>query len=254
MPGAPRFPPSLVPAVAALSYLVTFAAILLWLPVEVLLLAVTWPFDRTRRVPGRFLRYVAAFLTYAFPLWRIRVDGRWPPDRRAYVVVSNHQSLLDILVLSRIPREMKWVAKEELFRVPWVGWMFRLSGDIALRRGDAGSGGRAMARARRYLGRGMHVMIFPEGTRSRDGQLLPFKPGAFRLAVEAGAPVLPVAVCGTAEGMPKGSPWVRPARPRIRILDPVETAGMAAGDVERLRDDVRERIAAAIRVLGSPAS
>lgn len=244
----------IVSVVAAIAYLLAFAAIFVWLPAMVLVLAVTWPFDRNRRVAGRFLRWCAVFATWVFPFWRVRIDGRWPADRRAYVVVSNHQSLLDILVLSRIPREMKWVAKEELFRVPWVGWMFRLSGDIALRRGDAGSGGRAMARARRYLGRGMHVMIFPEGTRSRDGKLLPFKPGAFRLAVEAGAPVLPVAVCGTAEGMPKGSPWVRPARPRIRILDPVETAGMAAGDVERLRDDVRERIAAAIRVLGSPAS
>jgi 1-acyl-sn-glycerol-3-phosphate acyltransferase len=243
-----------VSVVAAIAYLLAFAAIFLWLPAMVLVLAVTGPFDRNRRVAGRFLRWCAVFATWVFPYWRVRLDGRWPADRRAYVVVSNHQSLLDILVLSRIPREMKWVAKEELFRVPWIGWMFRLSGDIALRRGDAGSGSKAMARARRYLGRGMHVMIFPEGTRSRDGTMLPFKPGAFRLAIEAGVPVLPVAVCGTAEGMPKGSPWVRPARPRIRILDPVETAGMAAGDVERLRDDVRDRIAAAVRVLGSTAS
>ena len=244
----------LVSVVAAIAYLLAFTAIFLWLPAMALVLAVTWPFDRNRRVAGRFLRWCAVFATWTFPFWRVQLDGRWPADRRAYVVVSNHQSLLDILVLSRIPREMKWVAKEELFKVPWVGWMFRLSGDIALRSGDAGSGSRAMARARRYLGRGMHVMIFPEGTRSRDGALLPFKPGAFRLAIEAGAPVLPVAVCGTAEGMPKGSPWVRPARPRIRILAPVETAGMGADDVERLRDDVRERIAAAIRVLGSAAS
>ncbi len=249
MPGGPRFPPFLVTAVAALSYLVAFAAILVWLPAEVLLLAVTWPFDRTRRVPGRFLRYVAVFCTYAFPFWRIRVGGTWPPGRRAYVVVSNHQSMLDIFMLSRLPREMKWIAKEELFRIPWIGWMFHVSGDIALKRGDAESGRETLERARWYLDRGMHVMMFPEGTRSRDGRMLPFKSGAFRLALEAGVPVLPVAVSGTADGMPKGSPWVRPARAMARILEPVETAGMTDADTNRLRDRVRERIAAGVAEL-----
>ena len=249
MAGAARFPPFLVPAVAALSYLAAFAAILLWLPLEVLLLAVTWPFDRTRRVTGRFLRGSAVFCTYAFPFWRIRVDGKWPPGKRAYVVVSNHQSMLDIFMLSRLPREMKWVAKEELFRVPWIGWMFRVSGDIPLRRGDAESGRETLTRARWYLDHGMHVMMFPEGTRSRDGRMLPFKSGAFRLALEAGVPVLPIAVSGTADGMPKGSPWVRPARAMARILEPVETAGMTDADTNRLRDLVRQRIAAGVAEL-----
>ncbi len=141
---------------------------------------------------------------------------------------------------------MKWVAKEELFRVPWIGWMFRLSGDIPVRRGDAESGRDVLARARWYLDRGMSVMMFPEGTRSRDGRMLPFKSGAFRLAIEAGVPVLPVAVHGTAGGMPKGSPWVRPTRAWARILEPVETAGMTEADVPRLRDLARARIADAL--------
>ena len=239
----------LVPVAAALAYLLTFAAIFLWLPALALLVLVTAPFDRNRRVAGRFLRWLAVFATYTFPYWRIRIDGRWPADRRAYVVVSNHQSMLDIFMLSRLPREMKWVAKEELFRIPWVGWLFRLSGDIPLRRGEAMSGRRAMEAARAYLDRGMHVMIFPEGTRSRDGRLLPFKPGAFKLAVEAGVPVLPIAVNGSAEGMPKGSPWVRPARVTARILAPEETAGLGEADAVALAARVRERIAAAVAEL-----
>ena len=126
-------------------------------------------------------------------------------------MVANHQSMLDILLLSHLPREMKWVAKESLFRTPWVGWMLRMSGDIPVRRGDAESGGEALARARRrYLARGMSIMIFPEGTRSATGTLLPFKNGAFRLAIEAGVPVLPVAVNGTGAGMPKGGPVGEP--------------------------------------------
>jgi 1-acyl-sn-glycerol-3-phosphate acyltransferase len=234
---------------AALAYLVSVVAVFLWLPAMLLVFAVTVPFDPTRRVVGRFLRWCAVFITVTFPFWRIRMEGRWPPDRRSYVVVSNHQSMLDILMLSRVPREMKWVAKRELFRVPWVGWMFWLAGDIPIRRGHADSGRDMLVRARRYLDRGMSVMMFPEGTRSRDGRMLPFKSGAFRMAIEAGVPVLPIAVHGTGEGMPKGSPWIRPARPRARILDPVETAGLADGDANRLRDQVRERIAAAVEEL-----
>jgi 1-acyl-sn-glycerol-3-phosphate acyltransferase len=238
-----------VPIAAAFAYLLSIGAIVVWLPAMALVWATTAPFDPTRRVAGRFLRWCAVFATLTFPFWRIRIEGRWPSGKRAYVVVSNHQSMLDIFMLSRLPREMKWVAKKELFRVPWVGWMFWLAGDIPIRRGDADSARDVLARARHYLDRGMNVMMFPEGTRSRDGRMLPFKSGAFRLAIEAGVPVLPVAVYGTAEGMPKGSPWVRPARPRARILEPVETAGMSDADTTRLRDRVRERIAAAVEEL-----
>jgi 1-acyl-sn-glycerol-3-phosphate acyltransferase len=228
-------------AAALLAYLLTFAAILVWLPALALVWLVTAPFDRNRRVAGRFLRWLAVFATYTFPPWRIRIEGSWPRDRRAYVVVSNHQSMLDIFMLSRIPREMKWVAKEELFRIPWVGWMFRIAGDIPVRRGEARSGRDALDKARRYLERGMSVILFPEGTRSRDGRMLPFKPGAFKLELDAGVPVLPVAVNGTAGGMPKGSPWVRPTVAWARLLEPVETAGYTGEDVQKLADLVRER-------------
>jgi 1-acyl-sn-glycerol-3-phosphate acyltransferase len=236
----------LVPPLAALGYLVMAVVMLVTLPALALLLLVTWPFDPTRCVAGRFLRFCGASLAYAFPLWRVRVDGAIPPDRHPFVAVSNHQSFLDVFMLARLPWEMKWVAKESLFKVPWLGWMFRLSGDIPVRRGDHESGQAVLAAARRYLDRGMSVMFFPEGTRSRDGRLQAFKSGAFRLAIEAGVPVLPIAVSGTAEGMPKGSPWVRPARPRARVLPLVPTSGLSPNDADRLREEVRNRIAAAV--------
>jgi 1-acyl-sn-glycerol-3-phosphate acyltransferase len=233
-----------VPA-AALGYLGAFLVLLVALPVEALLFLVTWPFDRNRRVPGRFLRMAAVALSACFLTWRLRLTGRFP-GKGPYVVVANHQSLLDVLLISRVPREMKWMAKQELFRIPWMGWMFVLSGDIAVRRGDAESGSAALRKAREYLARGMSVMIFPEGTRSKDGALRPFKSGAFRLAIEAGVPVLPIAVTGTASGYPKGSPWVRPCRGTARILEPVSSAGYGLDDAGKLRDAVRERIAAAL--------
>jgi 1-acyl-sn-glycerol-3-phosphate acyltransferase len=237
---------------AALGYLLTAVLIAAALPVQLLLFVMAYPFDRNRALAGRFSRLVAAGVTKTFPPWRLRVEGRWP-GKGPYVVVANHQSMLDILLLSHLPREMKWIAKEELFRVPWIGWMFRISGDIPVRRGDAESGGAALAKARAYLANGMNVMIFPEGTRSRTAKLLPFKSGAFRLAIEAGAAVLPVAVNGSAAGMPKGSPWVRPCRAWARILEPVPVTGMTLEDTARLRDVVRERIAAALPAGGSAA-
>jgi 1-acyl-sn-glycerol-3-phosphate acyltransferase len=159
------------------------------------------------------------------------------------VVVANHESMLDILVLSLLPREMKWMAKAEMFRMPWVGWMLRLAGDIAVRRGDREAGARALQEARKWLTRGVPVMVFPEGTRSRTPELLPFKPGAFQLAIELGLPVVPVALAGTAKGMPKGGGiWVRPARPAVRVLAPLSVTGLRAEDAPKLAVEVRERI------------
>lgn len=229
--------------VAAIGYLLVALIFLIGLPLQALILVLTLPFDRNRAVAGRFLRLVGVAVAKTFPPWRLKVEGRFP-DRRAYVVVANHQSMLDILLLSHIPREMKWIAKEELFKIPWAGWMLRMSGDIAIRRGDAESGGEALSRAKAYLARGMSVMIFPEGTRSKTGTLLPFKSGAFRLALETGVPVLPIAVHGTAQGMPKGGPWVRPCDAWARILEPIEVAGRTVEDTVALRDEVRRRIAA----------
>ena len=236
---------------AVLGYALSLLLVVIALPVQVLLLAVTWPFDRNRAVAGRFIRMMAVNLSRTFPPWRLGVEGCWPTGG-PFVVVANHQSMLDILLLSRLPREMKWMAKASLFRVPWVGWMFRLAGDISVTRGDAESGGAALRKAREYLERGMNVMIFPEGTRSTRGTLLPFKSGAFRLAIEAGVPVLPVAVSGTAHGLPKGDPWVRPCRAVARILEPVPVAGLGPDDAPRLRDDVRARITAALPSLPPP--
>jgi len=110
--------------------------ILVGLPIQLLLWVVTRPFDRNLVVPGRFLRFVGVLLGNTYRPWKFRVDGSWPAQGGPFVVVANHQSLLDIVLLSRMPREMKWVGKEELFKIPWIGWMLRLTGDIAVRRGD----------------------------------------------------------------------------------------------------------------------
>jgi 1-acyl-sn-glycerol-3-phosphate acyltransferase len=243
----------LVPLAAVLSYALTLVALAIWPPLTALVLLVTWPFDRNRVVAGRFLRLCSSIILRSFPFWRMRVEGRWPGAGGPYVVVANHQSFLDVFLISGIiPHEMKWVAKKELFKIPWVGWQFFLAGDIPHDRGDLTSAVEVMNRARRYLDRGMSVMMFPEGTRSIDGKLLPFKAGAFKLAVDAGVPVLPIAVSGTAQGMPKGSPWVRPSELTLRILEPVPTAGLTDRDLRKLRDGVRSQIAGALGLPDEP--
>jgi 1-acyl-sn-glycerol-3-phosphate acyltransferase len=233
-----------VNVLAAISYVLSVVIIVLGFPVLVLLVLVTLPFDETRRIPGLFLRRLGSTPTYVFPFWHVRIRGEQPASG-AYVCVSNHQSFLDIFGMSRQRREMKWIAKEEIFKLPFFGLYFRLSGDIPVNRGDRESGGAALEKARWYLDRGMPVMIFPEGTRSRDGKLGAFKPGAFRLAIEAQVPILPVAVTGSADGMPKGSPWIRPTVVLVRVLAPIDTKGMTGADVVRLMNETRDRIAAA---------
>jgi 1-acyl-sn-glycerol-3-phosphate acyltransferase len=240
----PRLPTFLVNVLAAVSYVISVVIIVLGLPVLALIVVVTLPFDATRRVPGLFLRRLGSIPTYVFPFWHVRIEGA-QPERGAYVCTSNHQSFLDIFGMARQRREMKWIAKEEIFKLPFFGLYFRLSGDIPVNRGDRESGGAALTKARWYLDRGMPVMIFPEGTRSRDGKMGAFKPGAFRLAIEAQVPILPVAVTGSAYGMPKGSPWIRPTLVLVRLLAPIDTKGMTGADVVRLMGMTRDRIAVA---------
>jgi 1-acyl-sn-glycerol-3-phosphate acyltransferase len=216
------------------------------LPVEAVVWTLTAPFDRDRLLAGRLLRVFGSALARIFPPWRVRIEGRLPPG--PFVLAANHRSWLDIFVLARLPREMKWVTKAELFRVPWLGWLLRMSADIPVLRGDAESGAGALTKARGYLDHGIPVVFFPEGTRSRDGALRAFKGGAFEVAASAGVPVVPVAITGTAQGMPPDTLWIRPSRIVVKILEPVR------GDSASLRAETRARIAASLAESSSAAS
>ena len=229
------------------TYLEFAACMALWVPILAVVRA-THRHDPTPRVAGRWFRRMGRAATDLTPLWQITIVGAAPADidRSAYVVVSNHLSNTDPFLLSHLPWDMRWIAKEELFKLPVVGWLMKLSGDISLRRGDKDSVRHMFEECRATLERGLSVMIFPEGTRSRDGRLQPFKDGAFQLAILAKVPVLPVAVSGTEACLPKGSRWPDEAKPVLRVLEPVPTDGMGPEDVGRLRDLVHARIAAAL--------
>lgn len=218
--------------------------ILGWLP----LLALIRLFDRdpAHYRTGRWFRRLGALITRVNPVWKVEVLGEKVHDPRyPYIVVSNHLSLADIPVISRLPWEMKWVAKAELFEVPVVGWMMRLAEDIPVERGEKASRAKVLVTARKVLEKRCSVMFFPEGTRSRDGRVRMFNDGAFRLAIKAGVPVLPLVVDGTQNTLPKHS-WKFGEAPhiRVKVLPPVETAGLKPADTPRLREQIRQQIIA----------
>jgi 1-acyl-sn-glycerol-3-phosphate acyltransferase len=214
------------------------------------LLTPTLLFDRNRRIIGRAFRLSSVVAAKLIPQWRFRAMGEIHRPRPRTVVVGNHLSLADPFIVSYLPWEMKWMAKEEAFRLPIMGWSMRLAGDIPVNRADRASGKAALERARYWLERDMPVMMFPEGTRAKGGKLLPFKPGAFRLAIETGADVLPIAICGTDKALPKHGWKMSRTTARVITSEPISTAGMTVDDVPALSEQVRERIQGLLEELG----
>jgi 1-acyl-sn-glycerol-3-phosphate acyltransferase len=228
------------------SWIALGVIILVWTPMVAIVRLVTMPFDKGAYAAGYLFRKLAVVHERLTPLWKFHTSGTLPEDmRRPYVVVSNHESFVDILLISHLPTEMKWMSKIEILRIPLVGWMMRLARDIPLERGDATSTAKALDAARDRLATRVSVMIFPEGTRSKTGELRPFKTGAFRLAIEAQVPVLPLAVHGTRDALRKHDWRLGYARAEVRVLDPISTEGMTMDDVAALSDQVRDVIVAA---------
>jgi len=225
---------------------------LLLFPVALLIWAVTALFDKRLVVLHQFTCFWASLYSWLNPVWRVHVEGREKiaPDV-AYVMVANHQSLLDILVLFRLFVHFKWVSKIENFRVICIGWNMSLNRYIKLRRGDKESVEQMMAACEQTLREGSSIMMFPEGTRSADGRLKAFKHGAFTLAQRVGVPILPIVVEGTAAALPKRG-FVLQGRHaiRIRVLDAIPYARVASLSVDALTEHVRSIIAAE---LGEPA-
>jgi len=213
----------------------------------------TFAFDRRRVLLHLYGCLWASIYVWVNPLWRSRVVGRERlPWTKAAVLVANHNSLVDILVLYGLFRPFKWVSKSSNFRIPFVGWNMVLNGYVPLTRGAADSVRRMMARCQELLAMGAPVLLFPEGTRSVTGALQPFKDGAFRLARQANVPVIPVAVFGTYETLPKHGFLLRNRmRSVVEVLDPIDPARYAS--TAELRDAARSAIAAALERRGAKA-
>jgi len=232
------------------TFLVLSSAVLY--PVAVLIWALTL-YDPRRRLLHQFTCFWGSLYTWINPAWQVTVEGRDRIRRDVpYVMVANHQSLLDILVLFRLFVHFKWVSKVENFRLPFVGWNMSMNRYIRLVRGSRQSVNQMMRECERTLRAGSPIMIFPEGTRSRDGRLQPFKPGAFVLAQQAQVPILPIVVHGTSQALPKRGFVLRGNHTiEVRVLDEIPYAQFAGQPVDDVARAVHDVIAAA---LGEPAS
>lgn len=220
--------------------------VLVFTPMVAIVRVVTWPFDRGAYAAGYLFRKVVVGPTSLNPLWKFTTSGDLPDDmRRPYVVVANHESFVDILLISHLPTEMKWMSKLEIIKIPFLGWMMRMVRDIPLDRNDKTSGADALEQCADRLATNVSVMIFPEGRRSTTGELNKFKPGAFKLAIETGHPILPMAVYGTRDCL-RSKDWrMGRATAEVRVLEPIDTAGLSRDDLPELRDRVRDLISAA---------
>ncbi|PIE71908.1 MAG: 1-acyl-sn-glycerol-3-phosphate acyltransferase [Deltaproteobacteria bacterium] len=178
----------------------------LMFPLAVLIWLITRPFDHRLRVLHQFTCLWGAHYIWVMPVWKLTLTGRNKiPKTGNRIYVSNHQSQLDILVAFNLFTHFKWVSKIEIFRLPFVGWNMTLNRYIRLKRGDKESIRQMMADCEASLRQGNPVYMFPEGTRSPDGNVKPFKPGAFELAHKLKLPIQPIALSGTRRALPKYS-------------------------------------------------
>lgn len=168
------------------------------------------------------------------------------PRDQPLIYASNHSSMFDIwALLATLPGSVRFVAKQELFKIPLLGGAMRAAGHIAIDRAARKKAFAAYDEAARTIQRGVSsIVVFPEGTRSRTGELLPFKNAPFGLAIAAQVPIVPVYVHHTFEILPKGAWRLRPRPIQLLVGAPIPTAGLRPGDRERLRDDVRAAMVA----------
>ncbi|HET7930972.1 MAG TPA: lysophospholipid acyltransferase family protein [Rhodanobacteraceae bacterium] len=177
---------------------------------------------------------------------KLRVDGIERVDfSQPHVFVANHQSIIDICALFRaLPVPVRFVIKQELAKVPFIGWYARAMGMIFIERGHAREAATRLHGVVALVRGGDSLCAFPEGTRSRDGTVGPFKGGAFQVALQAGVPVVPIAISGSGKVLPASGFKVRPGTIRVSIGEPIQTTGLHAGDRHALAQQARAAVAA----------
>ena len=198
-------------------------------------------FDRTGNTVHWIARvWAKTILWVSFIKVRVRGLEHIDPDR-SHIYMSNHQSNFDIpVLLGCLPVQTRWLAKAELFKIPIFGRAMRGAGYISIDRSNRESAFQSLKKAAETIRNGTSVLIFPEGTRSEDGKIRPFKKGGFVLAVDAGVPIVPVIIHGTRRIMPKHQLMIRPGPVSLDILEPVETSGYTRETKNELVREIRD--------------
>ncbi len=213
-------------------------------------MAITNLFDRDpgKYATGRQFRRLGYLMVAVNPVWRVVISGQYPENlRNPYVVVCNHQSLADIPIVSRLPWDMKWVGKAALFELPILGWMMKVAWDIPVRRGDRRSRAQVLIDVKERLQKMVSVMIMPEGTRSVDGRIAAFNDGAFKLALKLNLPVLPIALDGSFDALPRdGWKFGSSSTIRLHVFEPIQAddwKGDGVGMCAHVRDMILDQVA-----------
>lgn len=205
-------------------------------------LVVCYPFDKKRVVVHKLSEWLTDIVFVFAPGMRRDVIGMENIDpKQAYVIVLNHQSMVDILSIYNLPLVFKWVSKKEVYRIPLVGRLLLMHGDIVINRASAKEAMQLVhSKGKEWLKKGASVSIFPEGTRSKDGQIHNFKAGAFILAKDAGVPILPIVLDGTNTLIRKG--WMINWRNRItiKVLPPISAEEVQNRDIKDVMAQVKE--------------
>ncbi|MBM3245773.1 MAG: 1-acyl-sn-glycerol-3-phosphate acyltransferase [Candidatus Omnitrophica bacterium] len=225
-------------------WIVGTALIVILFLVMALLSVLLYPFDRKRKIVHAQCFWWADAVTALNPYWKVKINGLDNIDyKKTYVVVSNHQSLADIVLMYKTRMQFKWVAKDSLFKIPVLGWNMSLARHIRLQRGDFSSIRKAYREAGDWLHKKVSVVFFPEGTRSVDDGIGEFQNGAFKLAIKEKVPILPVLIRGTKDAIPKGN-WRFTTQICciIEVLAPIETSGLLSGDFTKLRDVAKAQL------------
>ena len=203
-----------------------------------------YPFDKQRRLAHAQCFWWSDLIIATNPYWKVTVEGLNNIDHKeTYVIIANHQSLADIVLVYQTKMQFKWVAKASLFSIPVLGWSMSLGKYIKLERGNFSSIKQIYKEAATWLKGGMSILFFPEGTRSKTGDLKDFQNGAFKLAIREKVMVLPIAIRGTGGAIAKGSWLFTPNLPvSLKVLPAIDASKFHISDFATLRDLAREAI------------
>jgi 1-acyl-sn-glycerol-3-phosphate acyltransferase len=204
---------------------------------------ITYPFDRKGRVGHRCARLWGKAALLANRV-KVKIEGMENlKGKGPYILMSNHQGSYDIFaLLGHLPFQFKWLAKKELFSIPFFGWTMAAAGYISIDREGTRKTVEAMNEAAEKIRDGMSVVIFPEGSRSPDGSIQPFKKGGFTLAIKSGVPIVPITITGSREIMPRDRLTITSGEIQIQIGYPIETQDCSLKDRKSLMEKVRKAI------------
>jgi len=209
--------------------------------VSIILSIVLFPFPNREKIIHAQCFWWSDAIIALNPYWKFSVEGLENIDPlQTYVIVANHQSLADIVTMYQTRMYFKWVAKEELLKVPFIGGLLRINKHIMLSRGDFSSIKEVYRKAAERLRGGTSVLFFPEGTRSATGEMGEFQSGAFKLAIREGKRVLPIFIGGVRDAIPKGGfIFKTKVIGKLAVLPPIDTSNLKIADYAGLRDLAR---------------